>query len=150
MKKFFSALLVLVMVLALLPASALAAETNVWDAIEPAPTAPQKTNVYPAYGETLTTSGNVETSKGSDANAGTETKVADNCDFCLHSKNLAAGELPGCVAHCRFHALSFGDLNDPNSFVSKLLKAKDTVRIRPWLGTEPTLRYIPVVKTGVR
>ena len=79
-----------------------------------------------------------------------ETKVADNCDFCLHSKNLAAGELPGCVAHCRFHALSFGDLNDPNSFVSKLLKAKDTVRIRPWLGTEPTLRYIPVVKTGVR
>ena len=70
--------------------------------------------------------------------------------FCLHSKNLAAGELPGCVAHCRFHALSFGDLNDPNSFVSKLLKAKDTVRIRPWLGTEPTLRYIPVVKTGVR
>lgn len=78
MKKFFSALLVLVMVLALLPASALAAETNVWDAIEPAPTAPQKTNVYPAYGETLTTSGNVETSKGSDANAGTETKVADN------------------------------------------------------------------------
>lgn len=62
----------------------------------------------------------------------------------------AAGELPGCVAHCRFHALSFGDLNDPNSFVSKLLKAKDTVRIRPWLGTEPTLRYIPVVKTGVR
>ena len=78
MKKLFSALLVLVMVLALLPASALAAETNVWDAIEPAPTAPQKTNVYPAYGETLTTSGNVETSKGSDANAGTETKVADN------------------------------------------------------------------------
>ncbi len=78
MKKFFSALLVLVMMLALLPASALAAETNVWDAIEPAPTAPQKTNVYPAYGETLTTSGNVETSKGSDANAGTETKVADN------------------------------------------------------------------------
>ena len=63
MKKLFSALLVLVMVLALLPASALAAETNVWDAIEPAPTAPQKTNVYPAYGETLTASGNVETSK---------------------------------------------------------------------------------------
>ena len=59
-----------------------------------------------------------------------ETKVADNCDFCLHSKNLAAGELPGCVAHCRFHALSFGDLNDPNSFVSKLLKAKGMRQIR--------------------
>lgn len=47
MKKLFSALLVLVMVLALLPASALAAETNVWDAIEPAPTAPQKQTSIP-------------------------------------------------------------------------------------------------------
>ena len=46
-------------------------------------------------------------------------------------------------------ALAFGDLNDPKSYVSLLLKARDTVRIRPWLGTEPTLRYIPVVKTGV-
>ena len=78
-----------------------------------------------------------------------ETKVADNCDFCLHSKKLDQGELPGCVARCRFHALAFGDLNDPKSYVSLLLKARDTVRIRPWLGTEPTLRYIPVVKTGV-
>ena len=78
-----------------------------------------------------------------------ETKVADNCDFCLHSKKLDQGELPGCVARCRFHALAFGDLNDPKSYVSLLLKAMDTVRIRPWLGTEPTLRYIPVVKTGV-
>ena len=77
MKKFFSALLVLVMVLALLPASALASETNVWDAIEPAPSVPEKTNVYPAVGETLPTPSNVETSEGSDANAGTETKVTD-------------------------------------------------------------------------
>ena len=59
MKKLFSALLVLVMVLALLPASALAAETNVWDAIEPAPTAPQKTNDYPAYGDCIRQCGNL-------------------------------------------------------------------------------------------
>ena len=46
-----------------------------------------------------------------------------------------------------------GDLIKPHYVTEsfpKLLKAKDTVRIRPWLGTEPTLRYIPVVKTGVR
>lgn len=78
-----------------------------------------------------------------------ETDVADNCDFCMHKRNLAAGEIPACVESCRFHALEFGDLNDPNSFVSKLLAVKDSVRIRPWLGTEPQLRYIPIVKQGV-
>lgn len=42
-----------------------------------------------------------------------------------------------------------GDINDPYSYISRLLKVKDTVRIRPELGTEPSLRYIPVVKKGV-
>lgn len=77
-----------------------------------------------------------------------ETNVADNCDFCLHTR-MAEGKEPACVARCRYHALTFGDLNDPNAFISKLVAVKDTVRIRPWLGTEPSLRYIPVVKTGV-
>ena len=62
-----------------------------------------------------------------------ETKVADNCDFCLHT---------------RLEKI-FGDINDPKSYVSKLLAVKDSVRIRPELGTEPQLRYIPIVKKGV-
>ncbi len=77
-----------------------------------------------------------------------ETKVADNCDFCLHTR-LAKGESPACVASCKYDALVFGDINDPYSYISRLLKVKDTVRIRPELGTEPSLRYIPVVKKGV-
>lgn len=77
-----------------------------------------------------------------------ETKVADNCDFCLHTK-LQKGEDPACVQSCKYDALVFGDLNDPNSYINKLLKVKDTVRIRPELGTEPSLRYIPIVKQGV-
>ncbi|MCZ4337337.1 4Fe-4S dicluster domain-containing protein [Shewanella colwelliana] len=77
-----------------------------------------------------------------------ETDVADNCDFCLHSK-LAKGELPACVQQCRYDALIFGDLNDPNSYVSRLLAVKDAVRIKAHFGTEPSLRYIPVVKLGV-
>ncbi len=76
-----------------------------------------------------------------------ETKVADNCDFCLHTR-LAKGEKPACVERCRYHALTFGDLNDPDAFITKLVAAKDTVRVRPWLGTEPSLRYIPVTKAG--
>lgn len=76
------------------------------------------------------------------------TDVADNCDFCLHSK-LAKGELPACVQSCKYDALVFGDANDPQSYVSKLLAVKDSVRIKPHFGTEPSLRYIPIVKLGV-
>ncbi|RTR31290.1 4Fe-4S dicluster domain-containing protein [Shewanella atlantica] len=77
-----------------------------------------------------------------------ETDVADNCDFCLHSK-LAIGELPACVQKCRYDALIFGDIKDPTSYVSKLLRVKDSVRMKPGFGTEPSLRYIPIVKLGV-
>lgn len=78
-----------------------------------------------------------------------KTRVAENCDFCMHKKDIEKGEQPSCVDACRFHALEFGDLADECSFVSRLLKVKDTVRVRPWLGTQPRLRYIPVVKKGV-
>ncbi|MGI2260465.1 4Fe-4S dicluster domain-containing protein [Shewanella sp. GXUN23E] len=76
------------------------------------------------------------------------TDVADNCDFCLENK-LSKGELPACVQACRYDALIFGDANDPNSYVSRLLAVKDSVRIKAHLGTEPSLRYIPIVKLGV-
>ncbi len=75
-----------------------------------------------------------------------ETKVADNCDFCLKTR-LSKGEDPGCVSACRHGALWFGDANDPSSLVARLLSVKNTVRVRPELGTEPSLRYIP--KQGV-
>ncbi len=77
-----------------------------------------------------------------------QTKVADNCDFCLHSR-LEKNEQPACVESCKYDALVFGDVNDPKSYVSRLLAVKDSVRIRPELGTEPSLRYIPIVKKGV-
>ena len=77
-----------------------------------------------------------------------ETKVADNCDFCLHTRP-EKGQQPACVEACKYDALVFGDLNDPNSYINKLLAVKDSVRIRPELGTEPSLRYIPIVKQGV-
>ena len=77
-----------------------------------------------------------------------ETKVAENCDFCLHTR-LNKGEEPACVSSCKYDALVFGDISDPKSYISKLLAVKDSVRIRPELGTNPSLRYIPIVKQGV-
>ena len=77
-----------------------------------------------------------------------KTKAAENCDFCLHTK-LAIGELPACVQACRYDALIFGDANNPNSYVNKVLAVKDTVRVRAMLGTQPNLHYIPIIKKGV-
>ena len=77
-----------------------------------------------------------------------ETKAAENCNFCLNT-NLKEHKNPGCVEACKYEALIFGNLNDENSYINKLLKVKDFVRMKPGFGTKPSLRYIPVVKLGV-
>ena len=45
-----------------------------------------------------------------------------------------------------FTMISTGDVSDPQAFVTKLLDFKDSVRVRPQLGTKPSLRYIPLKK----
>ena len=77
-----------------------------------------------------------------------KTKAADNCNFCLDSR-LKKNQTPGCVESCKYNALIFGDASDEKSYVSRLLKVKDSVRIKPELGPDPVLRYIPIVKLGV-
>jgi tetrathionate reductase subunit B len=49
------------------------------------------------------------------------------CDFCLH--RLDAGVLPACVTTCIGGAMSFGDANDPESTVSRVLSSAPTVQI---------------------
>ncbi|MGG7074114.1 4Fe-4S dicluster domain-containing protein [Campylobacter sp. 9BO] len=77
-----------------------------------------------------------------------ETKAAESCNFCLDTK-IEKGEQPACVESCRYDALVFGDVNDEESHISKLLRIKDSLRMRPECGTKPSLRYIPAVKMGV-
>lgn len=73
-----------------------------------------------------------------------ETKVADNCDFCLHTR-LEKGQQPACVEACKYDALVFGDLNDPNSYINKLLAVKDSVRIRPNSARSPACVTSPLL-----
>lgn len=74
-----------------------------------------------------------------------DTGAADHCNFCLDTK-LKNGEQPACVSACRYDALAFGNVKDKKTYVAKLLDFKDSVRVRPELGTKPSLRYIPLKK----
>ena len=49
---------------------------------------------------------------------------------------------PACVVACPTGARIFGDLNDPASAVSQLLKDHVTYRLREELGTQPRVYYI--------
>ena len=77
-----------------------------------------------------------------------ETRAAESCNFCLDT-NLKDGHEPACIEACRYEAIVFGDLNDEESHISKLLRVKDSLRMHPECGTKPSLRYIPAVRLGV-
>lgn len=79
--------------------------------------------------------------------------VAEKCTFCVQriDRGLAQGLIPGldraatpaCVNICPVEARTFGDLNDPNSHISQVIKNNPTFRLREELGTEPNVYYIP-------
>ncbi len=84
--------------------------------------------------------------------------VVEKCSFCYHriDRGLALGLTPGvdadatpaCVVVCPTGARLFGDLNDPESPVSKALRGHSVFRLREDLGTAPRVYYIPARKEG--
>jgi tetrathionate reductase subunit B len=68
------------------------------------------------------------------------TGAADKCDFCLH--RVSRGVEPACVEACPVGARIFGDLDDPNSEISKLIATNPVTVLRPGQGTEPNVFYI--------
>ena len=79
--------------------------------------------------------------------------VPEKCSFCFQriDRGLELGLTPGvdpvatpaCVDVCPTGARIFGDINDPQSNVSKALEANPSYRLREALGTEPRVYYIP-------
>jgi tetrathionate reductase subunit B len=67
-------------------------------------------------------------------------ETADKCTFCVH--RLDQGLLPACVTSCVARARVFGDLNDPDSAVSRALAEHPTDRLLENLGTDPQVFYI--------
>lgn len=64
------------------------------------------------------------------------------CNFCVD--RVAAGGKPVCVDTCPTFARYFGDLDDPNSEVAKLIAQRHGYQIMPELGTDPSVYYLPV------
>jgi Fe-S-cluster-containing dehydrogenase component len=79
--------------------------------------------------------------------------VVEKCSFCYHriDRGLANGLLPGvdrdatpaCVGVCPTGARLFGDLNDPESNVSQILRNHNSFRLREDLGTGPRVYFLP-------
>jgi len=79
--------------------------------------------------------------------------VPEKCSFCYQrlDRGLEHGLTPGvdadatpaCCVVCPTGARLFGDLNDPNSNVSQILRQHASFRLRENLGTGPRVHYLP-------
>lgn len=71
-----------------------------------------------------------------------ELRVMDKCTLCVQSRE--DGEMPACVRNCSGSALMYGDINDPESAVSKRLKdagAENIYQLKDF-GNKPSVYYI--------
>lgn len=66
--------------------------------------------------------------------------VVNKCDMCTH--RLGRDTMPACMEFCPGDARHWGDLDDPNSDVSKFIAGKQTSKYLETEGTEPNCFYI--------
>jgi len=84
--------------------------------------------------------------------------TTEKCNFCMEriDAGLAKGLKPGvdreatpaCVNTCQARALTFGDLDDPDSEVRKLIRDKITFQLHPEYETDPSIYFIDGGRIG--
>lgn len=81
--------------------------------------------------------------------------IVEKCTFCIHrikaaeerakveNRKIRDGEIkPACVVTCMGKARFFGDLNDPEREVSRLVRSGRAYRLEEYSGTEPKVFYL--------
>lgn len=74
-------------------------------------------------------------------NAKSQENVVRKCNLCR--ERTATGKDPACVDNCPAVARYYGDLDDPTSLVSRLIKERGGFTLMPEKGTRPNLYYLP-------
>jgi Fe-S-cluster-containing dehydrogenase component/formate-dependent nitrite reductase membrane component NrfD len=69
-----------------------------------------------------------------------ETHTAAKCNFCAH--RIDEGLEPACVVVCPTESIWVGDLDDPDSALSRLVATEDTAVRAPEQGTGPNVFYL--------
>lgn len=69
-----------------------------------------------------------------------EKQLPQKCTFCVQT--LEEGKTPRCVQACANEALIFGDLDNPESEVSKMVKPGKAEVFHPEYNTRPSVYYI--------
>lgn len=81
--------------------------------------------------------------------------VVEKCSFCVQrirrakrkakdeGRELADGDvIPACAETCPSEVIYFGDLDDPESKVSRLAESRRAFRLEEHLGTDPKVIYL--------
>ncbi len=69
-----------------------------------------------------------------------EQGFVDKCTFCLH--RVRRGLEPACVGTCPTKALTFGDLADAGSAVSRVVASRRWDVVKPEAGTRPQVFFL--------
>ena len=64
----------------------------------------------------------------------------DKCTFCIH--RVEQGLDPACVSVCPTHCMHFGDLENPDSGISRLIRERRAHVLLDSAGTEPQIWYL--------
>jgi len=77
---------------------------------------------------------------GGDVQPVRKADVVEKCTFCYH--RTTNGLPPACVEVCPSQARIFGDQEDPNAPISKILATRKSFRLLEEKGTKPNVHYI--------
>jgi tetrathionate reductase subunit B len=75
-----------------------------------------------------------------------ELGIPQKCTFCAHLLDRGWTQ-PRCADACITGAITFGDLDDPNSEISKLVATGTPQPLNPEFGAKPSVYYIDIPKT---